>query len=174
MLPSRPETSKSFLTEDELLLIQRRLAATQGQVDAQRKQMNDWRKVLQELRDYKVWLFSILYFTPVMAATSLGYFLPKIVQEIGSYTSIQVSLLSIPPYVFGGLMVYILTRLSDRCEDRGWFIIGASVTSFVGFTILSFTAHVGVRYFGLMLVAAGTYPTVPLVSHLCDRVRASC
>ncbi|ORY96788.1 major facilitator superfamily domain-containing protein [Syncephalastrum racemosum] len=162
VLPSRPETSKTFLTEDELLLIKRRLAATQGQVNAQRQQMNDWRKVLQELRDYKVWLFSILYFTPVMAATSLGYFLPKIVQEIGTYTSIQVSLLSIPPYVFGGLMVYILTRLSDRCEDRGWFIIGASVTSFVGFTILSFTAQVGVRYFGLMLVAAGTYPTVPL------------
>jgi cyanate permease len=100
-----------------------------------------------------------------MAATSLGYFLPKIVQEMGTFTSIQVSLMSIPPYAFGMIMVYIVTRLSDYYQNRGWFIMGASCVSFIGFCVLSFSQPIGARYFGLMILAGGTYPTVPLVSN---------
>ncbi|KAI9316619.1 major facilitator superfamily domain-containing protein [Dichotomocladium elegans] len=182
VLPSRPETSKRFLVEEELLLIRQRLATTEDEITpsndghshqqqegarhpTERKSVfssADLGEVRRQIADYKVWLFCVLYFTPVMAATSLGYFVPRIVQEIGSYTSIQVSLMSIPPYVFGGLMVYVLTRCSDRFQDRGWFIIGCSTASFVGFAILSFAKPLGARYFGLMVVAGGTYPTVPL------------
>ncbi|KAI8372914.1 major facilitator superfamily domain-containing protein [Radiomyces spectabilis] len=161
VLPSKPETSKGFLTEEERLLIKERLAT----VTVEEPNLNTkdkWREILMQFKDYKVWMFCVLYFTPVMAATSLGYFIPKIVQEIGTYTSIQVSLMSIPPYVFGGVMVYIVTRCSDHYRDRGWFIIGACLTSFTGFAILSFAGPVGARYFGLMIVAGGTYPTVPL------------
>ncbi|KAG0171016.1 hypothetical protein DFQ28_001381 [Apophysomyces sp. BC1034] len=162
VLPSTPETSKNFLTEDERDLQKQRLARTDTGSAPEGATSIRWQQVAAQLMDYKVWMFSLLYFTPVMAATSLGYFLPKIVQEIGTYTSIEVSLLSIPPYVFGGLMVYVVTRLSDHYEDRGWFIIGASITSCIGFAILSFSGPVGARYFGLMVVAGGTYPTVPL------------
>lgn len=167
-LPSKPETSKRFLSEDERLLIRERLALEEKEEEAQERgkfviSRQDWQEVKTQLMDYKVWLFCVLYFTPVMAATSLGYFLPKIVQEIGTYTSIQVSLMSIPPYVFGGIMVYVMTRWSDHAENRGWFIIGCSLAAFAGFAILSFANPVGVRYFGLMVVAGGTYPTVPLV-----------
>lgn len=172
-LPSKPETSKHFLTEEERLLIRERLALTEEEAAIEDNNEEDKKKnifssadlaeVKRQLMDYKVWLFCVLYFTPVMAATSLGYFIPKIVQEIGTYTSIQVSLMSIPPYVFGGIMVYVLTRCSDHFHDRGWFIIGCSTAAFVGFCILSFAGPLGARYFGLMVVAGGTYPTVPLV-----------
>ncbi|KAI8142838.1 major facilitator superfamily domain-containing protein [Fennellomyces sp. T-0311] len=167
-LPSKPETSKQFLTDEQLLLIRQRLALTEEEHQEQEQHQKsifskaDWLQVKTQLLDYKVWLFCVLYFTPVMAATSLGYFLPRIVQELGTYNSIEVSLMSIPPYVFGGIMVYVMTRLSDHFEDRGWFIIGSSAASFTGFVILSFAKPIAARYFGLMVVAGGTYPTVPL------------
>lgn len=172
VLPAKPGQSKGFLTPEEARQVQHRIDYTNkhedddnnGKTNKKTVLMRDLRNLKSQLTDYKVWLFCVLYFTPVMAATSLGYFLPKIVQQIGTYDSIQVSLLSIPPYVFGGLMVFIVTRLSDRFQDRGWFIIGMCITSFVGFVILSFSESVGARYFGLMVVAGGTYPTVPLVS----------
>ncbi|KAI8061616.1 major facilitator superfamily domain-containing protein [Gongronella butleri] len=122
----------------------------------------DLQNLKTQLTDYKVWLFCILYLTPVMAATSLGYFLPKIVQQIGTYNSLQVSLMSIPPYIFGCISVMIVTRLSDHYQDRGWFIICMCIVSFVGFVVLTFSKQVAARYFGLMLVTGGTYPTVPL------------
>ncbi|CAO3589618.1 unnamed protein product [Absidia cylindrospora] len=172
VLPAKPGQSKGFLTEEEARQVQQRIDFgrqekphddnNNGKHNKRTLLMRDLRNLKTQLLDYKVWLFCVLYFTPVMAATSLGYFLPKIVQQIGTYDSIQVSLLSIPPYVFGGLMVFIVTRLSDRFRDRGWFIIGMCITSFVGFSILSFADSVGARYFGLMVVAGGTYPTVPL------------
>ncbi|KAI9253902.1 major facilitator superfamily domain-containing protein [Phascolomyces articulosus] len=170
-LPSKPETSKRFLTDEQLILIRQRLALTEEEHEEQQQEQQQKKKIFSsgdlaqvkiQLMDYKVWLFCVLYFTPVMAATSLGYFIPRIVQELGTYNSIQVSLMSIPPYVFGGLMVYIVTRLSDRWEDRGWFIIGCSSAAFTGFAILSFAKPIAARYFGLMVVAGGTYPTVPL------------
>ncbi|KAI9487277.1 MAG: major facilitator superfamily domain-containing protein [Benjaminiella poitrasii] len=167
-LPSTPEKSTRFLNEDERVRIRKRLeVSTQltprtAETVEERNMKRNLKQVLGELKDFKIWLFCILYFTPVMAATSLGYFLPKIVQEIGTFTSIQVSLMCIPPYVFGMIMVYIITRLSDRYQTRGWFIIGASCISFVGFCILSFARPIAARYFGLMIVAGGTYPTVPL------------
>ncbi|CAO3646704.1 unnamed protein product [Cunninghamella blakesleeana] len=171
VFPSKPETSEGFLTEKEIQLVRQRLITNQEDdhnngknKDLQLKAIlkRDLKNLKLQLLDYKVWLFCILYFTPVMAATSLGYFLPKIVQQIGTYDSIQVSLLSIPPYVFGGLMVFVITRLSDHFKNRGWFIIGTCLTSFTGFVILTFSHSVGPRYFGLMVVAGGTYPTVPL------------
>ncbi|KAG2219923.1 hypothetical protein INT45_010437, partial [Circinella minor] len=172
-LPSKPETSKRFLTDEQLILIRQRLASTEEEHEQQEQQQQqqpnksifskgDLLQVKTQLLDYKVWLFCVLYFTPVMAATSLGYFIPRIVQELGTYDSIHVSLMSIPPYVFGGIMVYIVTRLSDHLEDRGWFIIGCSTAAFTGFAILSFAQPIAARYFGLMIVAGGTYPTVPL------------
>lgn len=163
-LPSTPEKSTRFLTEDERARVQRRLeVSTREESIEERNLKRNFKQVFGELKDFKVWIFCVLYFTPVMAATSLGYFIPKIVQQIGSFTSIQVSLMSIPPYVFGGLMVYIITHCSDHFNSRGWFIVGCSITSFIGFCILSFSPSVGARYFGLMVVAGGTYPTVPLV-----------
>lgn len=174
VLPSTPDKSKGFLNEEEIKQVKQRLINSDDDNDNGKNKDLPMKAILKrdlanlktQLIDYKVWLFCVLYFTPVMAATSLGYFLPKIVQQIGTqYDSIQVSLLSLPPYVFGGVMVFIMTRLSDRCKNRGWFIIGNCVASFVGFVILSFSTPVGARYFGLMMVAGATYPTVPLVSN---------
>ncbi|CAO0795634.1 unnamed protein product [Mucor circinelloides] len=168
-LPSTPEKSTRFLNEDERAHVKRRLESSTQQVKTaetvqERNMKRNLKQVFGELKDFKVWLFCVLYFTPVMAATSLGYFLPKIVQQIGTFNSIQVSLMSIPPFVFGMIMVYVVTRLSDYYSNRSWFIIGASCVSFIGFCILSFAKPIGARYFGLMVVAGGTYPTVPLVS----------
>lgn len=166
-LPSTPEKSTRFLNEDERARVKKRLGLVTQEAKTlenaeERNMKRDLQQVLAEFKDFKVWLFCVLYFTPVMAATSLGYFIPKIVQQIGTFTSIEVSLMSIPPFVFGGFMVYVVTRLSDRYNNRGWFIIGCSCVSFTGFCILSFAPQVGARYFGLMVVAGGTYPTVPL------------
>lgn len=97
-----------------------------------------------------------------MAVASLAFFVPKIVQQMG-YSSLNVSLLSVPVFVFGTIAVVLISRSSDHFKERGWHIMGCAVTSFIGFVILSFAPSVGARYFGLLVAAAGTYGTVPPV-----------
>ncbi|KAJ2962747.1 hypothetical protein NQZ79_g2132 [Umbelopsis isabellina] len=164
VLPDKPESTKRFLKGDEKKLAIERLKTSHEQEKSETKASPPqyWKGLCDRLKDGKTWLFVILYLSPVMAATSLGYFIPKIVQQIGTYNSIQVSLMSIPPYVFGGFSVYVVTTISDRTSVRGWFIISCCILSFAGFAILSFAPSVGARYFGLMVVAGATYPTVPL------------
>jgi hypothetical protein len=98
----------------------------------------------------------------VMAVASLAFFVPKIVQQMG-YSSLNVSLLSVPVFVFGTIFVVIISWSSDHFKERGFHIIGCALTSFLGFIILSFAPSVGARYFGLLVAAAGTYSTVPPV-----------
>ncbi|GAB5592594.1 hypothetical protein Unana1_07494 [Umbelopsis nana] len=164
VLPSTPSSAKRFLKGDEKKLAIERLKEKDDDemVETKLSHPKYWQSLCERLLDGKTWLFCILYLSPVMAATSLGYFVPKIVQQMGTYNSIQVSLMSIPPYVFGGVSVFVITTFSDRTSVRGWFIIGCCVLSFVGFVILSFAPSVAARYFGLMVVAGATYPTVPL------------
>lgn len=174
VLPSRPASTKRFLKGDEKKLAIERLqykSVEEEEEEVKLPKSKYWHGLRERLMDGKTWLFCILYLSPVMAATSLGYFIPKIVQQMGTYNSIQVSLMSVPPYVFGALSVYVITSLSDRIAVRSWFIIGCCVISFVGFVILSFAPSVGARYFGLMVVAGATYPTVPLVSN--EPIRSS-
>ncbi|RUP42854.1 major facilitator superfamily domain-containing protein [Jimgerdemannia flammicorona] len=140
-LPSTPtHTPKHFpfLTQSERALATTRLAHSTAP-------SKSWtaRDLVPPLSDPKTYLFSILYFTPVMAATSLGYFIPKIVQQMGTFTSIQVSLISIPPYAFGGIVVTVATKLSDHCRQRGLFIIACAISAVIGFVVLSFADPLG-------------------------------
>ncbi|OZJ05168.1 hypothetical protein BZG36_02218 [Bifiguratus adelaidae] len=155
-LPDTPARPHRVFTAEEQALANDRLK--------DEKHAAHWslRDLLAQARDYKVWLFSLMYLTPVMAVASLAFFVPKIVQQMG-YSSITVSLMSVPVFVVGALFVVIVSWSSDRHKERGYHIICAALASFTGFCILSFAPSVGARYFGLMVAGGGTYATVPPV-----------
>jgi MFS family permease len=155
-LPDTPHRPHRRFTSEELELAKNRLADEKEAVHW------SWGDLIAQAKDYKVWLFTLMYLTPVMAVASLAFFVPKIVQQMG-YSSLNVSLLSVPVFVFGTISVVLISRSSDYFKERGWHIIGCAITSFVGFVILSFAPSVGARYFGLLVAAAGTYGAVPPV-----------
>ena len=92
-----------------------------------------------------------IYFSCNVSFASLPLFLPTIISQIGTFTTIQSNGLSAPPYLLCFFMIILLCFLSDRTGVRGPYCAGASLVAAIGF-ILSATVRSGpVRYFATFL-----------------------
>lgn len=69
------------------------------------------------------------------------------------------------PYFVGWFMVLFQAWHSDLTRDRGWHVMGAAFTAFLGYLILATCVQksTGAAYFALFLVVGGNYSMFPLV-----------
>lgn len=85
-----------------------------------------------------------------MLTANLGYstFLPTIINGIGTWTSAEVQLLTIPCYFLGAVTYMTVAYLSDHTGKRGMFCVIFGIVSVVGYGILVSDSAAGVHYFG--------------------------
>lgn len=82
---------------------------------------------------------------------SLPLFVPTIISEMGSFTTIQSNGLSAPPYLFCFFVIIILCWLSDRFKMRGPFVALAATVAAIGFIINATTYSTAPRYTSVFL-----------------------
>jgi len=92
-----------------------------------------------------------MYFGCNVCFASLPLFVPTIISEMGSFTTIQSNGLSAPPYVLCFLVINATAFISDRLRMRGIFVAGPALLAAVGYIILGTTKGTAPRYFGLFL-----------------------
>jgi len=92
-----------------------------------------------------------MYFGCNVTFASLPVFLPTIISEMGSFSSIQSNGLSAPPYLFCYFIIVGVAFLSDRLKTRGIFVAIPAFIAAIGFLIMAVTTTTGVRYFALFL-----------------------
>lgn len=64
----------------------------------------------------------------------------------------------------GGFFTVLLTCwVSDRTKQRGIYMIAGCVVAIAGYIMLISTSHHLIQYGGTFLVAAGIFPTSPLI-----------
>ncbi|WRT68164.1 uncharacterized protein IL334_005139 [Kwoniella shivajii] len=69
---------------------------------------------------------------------------------------------TVPAYVVAALSLLTFGHFSDKYQVRSPFIILALLFIVIGYIVLIAAPQVGVRYFGLFLVAVGLYPSTAL------------
>lgn len=78
------------------------------------------------------------------------------------YSGQQAQLMSVPPYVYGAIVLVVVGTLSDRLKNRGYFVVFfLAPCCLIGFTLNQFVSNVGVRYFGLFLTVSGGFTASP-------------
>jgi MFS family permease len=92
-----------------------------------------------------------MYFGCNVCFASLPLFVPTIISEMGTFSTIQSNGLSAPPYVLCFLAIVGTAFISDRLQMRGIFVAGPALLAAVGYIILGTTSSTGPRYFGLFL-----------------------
>ena len=109
-------------------------------------------------------------FNPVTLSTSLvlllinitvqglAFFLPTIVRAIYPHqTVVHQQLLTVPPYIFGSIVVLSICGLSWRLDRRNIFMtIGSSIV-IPGYIIFLATNNSSARYAATFIVAAGSF-----------------
>lgn len=151
-----PDTAR-FLTPDEKLRAMRRL-----RIDGQAKAAVghiEKKNVYDALKDWKTWLYAVMYMGCLCPLYCFSLFLPTILLGMG-YTGTKAQLLSVPPYAVAATLTVIVGWVADRTKWRGYCNMVVSLIGCVGFAMLLASSNVNIQYAGTFLGAAGIYPTV--------------
>jgi len=151
-----PDTA-SFLTPEERIRVQRRII-----LDRQGHTAEDFdkRHIYQALKDWKTYLYMVIYMGCLTPLYAFSLFLPTIVRGMG-YAGTRAQLLTVPPYACAAVMTVAIGFFADRTRWRGYCNMATVTVGAVGFVMLLSTPNVQVQYAGVFLGAVGIYPTIP-------------
>ena len=147
----------TFLSHDDRRRVIRRLKADQqSSAEHEEFQMSYfWASV----KDWKTWLFAIVYMGADGPLYAFSLFLPTIINALGYYNT-KAQLLSVPPYAAAAILTITIGYVADRTRQRGLCNMGCALLGAVGFAMLLSAASPGVQYAGTFLAALGIYPCI--------------
>jgi len=147
-----PATAE-FLTPKEREYV---LARLKDDNDATRNEKFTWTGVYQALRDPKIYLYGLCFYTLSLPGYTLSLFLPTIINGLG-YSATQAQLLSIPPYAIAFITTMSTAVVAEKTRRRAPLIIGSSAVSIVGYIMLITSRWPGMSYAGTIMAAAGIF-----------------
>ncbi|KAJ2955231.1 hypothetical protein NQZ79_g8747 [Umbelopsis isabellina] len=151
LLPDFPGSKNAlrYFTEEEMQFMVERLRA--DHTDAQDQSIH-WKQLFAGFFDYKVWLYTLIFFSQSCPVYSFSFFLPTIITNMHISTSVAVNqALTVPVYFFGLFLVIAFAWSSDRFKDRLYHNIVSEIFCIIGFIILLSVKTAGVLYFATML-----------------------
>ncbi|KAL4951623.1 MFS general substrate transporter [Aspergillus filifer] len=163
--PENAQKSFLFLSETEAKIAVQRIQADRGDVVPD---PFEWRKVLVNFTDPKLYGFAVMYFLLNIVSTALNYFLPQIIESGLGFSSNESILLSTPPYYYAVLPVLLTSFLGDTFNLRSPLIIFNALCLIAGYLMFGAppvvpsnvtthgSKHVALRYAGTFL-ATGAY-----------------
>ncbi|OAG40778.1 hypothetical protein AYO21_05076 [Fonsecaea monophora] len=156
--PDKAE-KKGLLTHEEASFIIRRIE------DDRKDAVPDpltWAKFCHHLKDWKLWVFSMMFMSTANPAYAFAYFMPVIIQGMG-YTAGVANLLSAPPVVAAVISALTFAWVGDKYHRRAPVILAQALIVLIGLMITAYHGSDGVRYFGIFLGVAGCQGNVPAI-----------
>jgi MFS family permease len=147
-----------FLSPDDRARVLRRLAMDR-QASAHREKFA-MAFLWEALRDWKTYMFAIVYMGTDGALYAFSLFIPTIIKGLGKYSSTHANLLSVPPYAVAAICTIAVGYYADRTRNRGLCNIVMSLVGMTGFAMLIGSQNPHVQYAGVYLGAMGIYPTI--------------
>lgn len=105
------------------------------------------------LRNAQIYVMSIAYFGMMCGIYAISFWLPTTLQENGVEGTLTTGFLTAVPYVFAIVAMIVLSRSSDRFQDRKWHSIVPTVVAGAALLVSALAGHVFVLSFGAMIVA---------------------
>ncbi|KAI0534887.1 DNA-repair protein rad2 [Xylaria digitata] len=159
LLPNDPEHAY-FLTAEEKKVMAVRQQRQYGYTESAQKFSK--RDMMKAFQDWRIWMFCVGQFGADTMLYSFSVFLPTIIKGLGSWSTAEIQLLTIPCYALGAISYMTIAYISDRKQMRGVFCVIWGAISVVGYGLLISNASAGVHYFACFLVATGLYVIVGL------------
>ncbi|KAF5007233.1 hypothetical protein FDECE_6427 [Fusarium decemcellulare] len=155
-----PEQAR-FLTAEEKVLVQRRIAADTG--DACRMDTLNKFAYKRIFKDWKIWLGAFMY----MGIGTTGYagvfFMPTILLEFG-WKAEEAQVQTIPVYVLSAGVMLLSAWASDRLKHRYGFVLTGACIATIGYAMLLEQGDKSrdYKFAAVFLVNAGGYIATPI------------
>ena len=109
ILPDFPSTSWRWLSPEEVLLAERRMAEDIGVGDeGETESRGQWYSLVSTVSDWKVWWLA-LALTSMVVFLSFNAYFPTLAKTMG-YDDTVTLLLCAPPWVFAAIVVYLWSK----------------------------------------------------------------
>ena len=151
-----PDEARFLSDADRQRVIRRLKLDQQSSAEHESFQM---RYFWASVRDWKTWLYALIYMGCDMPLYAFSLFLPTIISDLG-YKAAIAQLLSVPPYAAAAVLTITIGYIADRTRQRGLCNICVSLIGITGFAMLVSGKSPGVQYAGTFLGALGIYPCV--------------
>ncbi|KAI0787159.1 MFS general substrate transporter [Irpex lacteus] len=152
ILPDFPSTSWRWLSPEEVLLAERRMAEDVGVGDeGETEGQGQLHSLISAVSDWKVWWLALAQ-TSMTIFLSFNAYFPTLSATLG-YDRTVTLLLCAPPWVFATIVAFSVCRHSDIKQERFWHIAVPLCFGLVGCIISIATQHIAARYVALFLLA---------------------
>ncbi len=81
----------------------------------------------------RLWALAAIYFCIVLAFYGVSFWLPQIVQALGTASSSTVALVSAVPYLAAAVAMVFVGSHSDATGERRWHVAGPAIVGALGF-----------------------------------------
>jgi MFS transporter, ACS family, tartrate transporter len=108
-----------------------------------------------------VWLFSLAYFGILIGLYGLGFWLPQIIKGFGTVSNFQIGLLTVIPYSFAALAMYLWGLHSDLKNERVWHVALPAFLGGIGLAASAFIDSPALALVSLTISAIGIYAALP-------------
>lgn len=141
---------------DATWLSEREKAIVQGDLAAEETSTNSGKghAVGDALRNPKLYVGIVGYFTVVLSFNAIGFWVPTIIKDFGVKDLMDVGLLSGLVFIAGAAGTYFVGRSSDLRMERRWHLFACSTVVAICFASLPLVAHSLVFAMTLLALAA--------------------
>jgi MFS family permease len=162
-----PERAK-WLSDDEKRFIDLRLRLSGVRSTTEEGDKFSWKLLLTTMSDWKILLGILLAWANSVPNAAFKFTMPQIIKQLGFSTS-NAQLLTMPPYVCGGISAWVVGRFADKFQWRMPFIVGPMTVLAVALAVLfghsaKVSSSVPAMYVGVVLAQIGIYPLLPGIS----------
>lgn len=156
ILTDRPDTARWLSEEEKELAINRVKSERLGQTVLLDK--IDSTKLRRGFTNPVTLTTASIFLLDNITVLGISFFLPTIVRTIyPNRTTVQLQLLTVPPYVVGAVCTMIITTLSWRFNQRQTLIACTGPAVVAGFSIFLATTNANVRYAAVFLSASTAF-----------------
>ncbi len=148
--------SAKWLSDDEKALLQ-------ADIDSDAKGKESKHGFGAIIKDGRVWLMCLIYFSFVMGQYGLTLWMPTLVKASGVQGNLQIGLLSAIPFGCAIVAMNLIGRSADRLRERRWHLVVPALMGCVGFIGAAlFADNTVISIASLSLAAAGVLTCAPL------------
>ncbi|UPG73280.1 MFS transporter [Roseomonas gilardii subsp. gilardii] len=147
--------SAKWLDEDEKDILARNIAADGSGKD-------EHQSVFVVLRDPRIWVMCLIYFSFVMGQYGLTFWMPTLVKASGVSGDFNIGLLSAIPFICAIIAMVGFSRSADARRERRWHLVVPALLGAVGFIIAATASSTTIAIIFLSMAAAGVLACAPL------------
>lgn len=152
-MANRPANAK-WLTKEEKDWLE-------GELDAERQLSSKINKVskLDMLKDSKVWMLALLYFSMYTAIYGLSFWMPSIIKSLSATatSNLQIGWLAMIPSLVGIPAILFTGWSADRTNAHKTHLLGCFMIAVIGFIGCGFSDNVVMMVLMLTFASAGLY-----------------